>query len=80
MDEHILVLGGSQSLGQLITYRMLLVCGPMNSFSFSTQLHPTISEQLHEATIILTYKTLLIKISVHVRMATMLSSYYQAAD
>ena len=46
MDEHILVLGGSQSLGQLITYRMLLVCEPMNSLSFSTQLFPIIAEQL----------------------------------
>ena len=46
MDEHILVLGGSQSLGQLITYRMLLVCERMNSLSFSTQLLPIIAEQL----------------------------------
>ena len=30
MDEHILVLSGSQSLGQLIRHRMLLVGGPMN--------------------------------------------------
>ena len=36
MDEHILVLGGSQSLGQLIMHKILF--GPMNSFSFSTQL------------------------------------------
>ena len=42
MDEHILVLDGSQSLGQLITHRMLLVSGPMNylrnSFLLAEQL------------------------------------------
>ena len=51
--------GWVQSLGQLITYRTLLVCRPMNSFSFSTQLLPIIAEQLWSWHA----KTLLIKMS-----------------
>ena len=55
MDEHVLILGGSQSLGQLITYEFISLfhpTPPYNSWAIT-----------HEATTILTHKTLQIKMS-----------------
>ena len=47
MDEHILVLCWWVTVtGAAHHIRMLLVCGPMNSFSFFTQLLPIIAEQI----------------------------------